>query len=285
MKKVFILLVFLATSLKSQTAPTYSIYSQSGSFVISCLTPTVLVFVSANNQPITFTCTGPSGTSTGTNAPITIPGTHTLITQWGINLRVYTPISIGINTTLPISSLSSTFQVVNATQTPQTVSITAVSPTVNITHFVYSPQGGTFVANAPFLAYFPASPGTYTHCIVDNTNGCSSCHQFTISLKETSTGLLMSKNFVNTLSLFPNPASNKLYVRGWVPHSESGTVRVCIINSLGEKIQEELIDTRSLLTGINTNQLSNGVYFLQLISAENGNNEPEKISQRFIISR
>lgn len=284
MKTFILLLLFATTTIQSQIIPTYSIYTQSGSFVITCLTPTVVVFVTNNAVPQTFTCTGPSGISSGTNAPITSPGIHTLAIASG-TLTVMTPISVSMNTTLPISSLSSTFQVVNATQTPQTVSITAVSPTVNITHFVYSPQGGTFVANAPFLAYFPASPGTYTHCIVDNTNGCSSCQQFTISLKETSTGLLMSKNFVNTLSLFPNPASNKLYVRGWLPHSESGTVRVCIINSLGEKIQEELIDTRSLLTGINTNQLSAGVYFLQLISAENEDNEPEKISQRFIISR
>jgi gliding motility-associated-like protein len=153
-------------------------------FSITCINPTVYVTVS-NTVSNTYTwnslATGPvpslnevvlTNTNTGT---WTVSATNTLS-----GCSITRTFVVGSNTTAPISAISPTFQNLTCTTTATTVTLTAVTPTVNFTHFIYSQQGGTLVANTATAPYSPP-PGTHTHVLLDNINGCVTIKQFTVA--------------------------------------------------------------------------------------------------------
>jgi hypothetical protein len=280
MKKLITILLFISGSVNAQTSPMYSVACISCNFAITCATPTANLAVYSGTMANTFSVQGMPSIPSGTEAAINSPGSYTLVVS-PITMPpgpVLIPVAISLNTTLPVSSLSSTFQSLSGTQTPQAVSITAVSPTVNITHFVYSPLGGTVTANSHSITYLPGSPGTYTHCIVDDLNGCISCTEFTISLNN-GTGLV-KESLKNRISIFPNPAREFVYVQGTKNTGESGRVSLEIVNFLGQSIRQEDIDPDKPGIGINVEAIPNGVYILKL----KAQNNTETISRRFVIN-
>jgi gliding motility-associated-like protein len=77
--------------------------------------------------------------------------------------------------------LTPSFQNITCTALAVTDITASASPTVNIEHNWISPAGTTLVANSPVSGYPPGGPGTYTHCVINKVNGCSSCKTFTVA--------------------------------------------------------------------------------------------------------
>src|SRR5690606_30339247 len=50
-----------------------------------------------------------------------------------------------------------------------------ISPTSNFLQHVYQPLGGVHTTSNDTMVYIAGVPGTYTHCIEDMVNGCTSC--------------------------------------------------------------------------------------------------------------
>jgi gliding motility-associated-like protein len=89
-------------------------------------------------------------------------------------------LAVGVNTVVPLASVSPTFQNINCSVTSVTQVTASTSGSVNAISEWMSPHGGTLTTPAVSL-YPPGGPGTYTHCIVDLVNGCRSCRQFSVS--------------------------------------------------------------------------------------------------------
>ncbi|MDI1354470.1 MAG: gliding motility-associated C-terminal domain-containing protein [bacterium] len=150
--------------------------------ILTCLLPvlTLTSMVATNNYTW----------SNGLNAPFTGQFgvfTFTSTGTWTINSsnpnsgcissRI---VSIGQNTVTPTATVAPVFQNITCTQTA-IATITAVSTTtVNVSHTILSPLGVPFSSNTSTVIYTPGVPGTYTHCVVNDANGCSSCRTFSV---------------------------------------------------------------------------------------------------------
>ena len=149
--------------------------------IITCLSDVTLT---AQNATYNYTW---SSTVANFNGPIAV-FTPTMSGNW--LLTAENPISgcvstqtyaILVNTLTPTSVLTNTFQTINCNlNSISTVSATA-TPSINVTHQVYAPQGGTFSAQSHTMVYTPGGIGTFTHCVVNDVNGCSSCKNFTVA--------------------------------------------------------------------------------------------------------
>ena len=114
--------------------------------------------------------------------------TATSATTWMVLVRH--PISnctstqtfvIGTNLQAPNSTLLPTLQNITCNLS-SIITVSAVAtPSVNVSHQFLSPQGGTFVVQTHTAQYTPGGVGIYTHCVVNNANGCSSCSGFTVT--------------------------------------------------------------------------------------------------------
>lgn len=109
-------------------------------------------------------------------------GTWTVVAQNPVSNCISTQtFAVFQNTVAPTSLVTPTLQNITCTVSSIITVTASGSPTVNISQHVYSPIGGTFVANSPSITYVPGGPGTYTHCSVNDANGCSTCKEFTVS--------------------------------------------------------------------------------------------------------
>lgn len=173
------------------------------SFTISNAPPPASISLIPFGPGYTVTCFQPTVTVNTSNAaynyswnavgyPITAAQTmdfdHTKLGTWTIT--AVNPISgcvttktitVGINTVVPTSILSPSFQNINCAITSVTSVTATASPVINITHYFSAPQGGTFSSTSYSVVYTPFAPGTYTHCLVNDINGCSVCDHFTVS--------------------------------------------------------------------------------------------------------
>ncbi|WP_317897388.1 gliding motility-associated C-terminal domain-containing protein [Aurantibacillus circumpalustris] len=151
--------------------------------VITCYQPTITVtsLVATNNYTWSNGLIAPL---TGTLAEFTSTATG----NWTIN--AVNPVSgctsiktltVGINVTTPTSVLSPTFQTINCNVGSIATVTSTATPSINVSHQILSPQGGTFTAQSHTIAYTPGGIGTFTHCVVNDVNGCSSCNNFTVS--------------------------------------------------------------------------------------------------------
>lgn len=151
--------------------------------VITCNQPSVTVtsLDAASNYtwsngiiaPITGSVAVFTGTATGS---WTITGVHA--TSGCVATKTF---AITQNITAPTAVISPTFQNITCTLSSISTITASANPTVNVTHQILSPQGGTFSANSHTLAYVPGGVGIYTHCIVNDINGCSTCQTFTVA--------------------------------------------------------------------------------------------------------
>lgn len=162
---------------------TFTVTPFGSSHTITCVQPTVVL--NTNNANLTYTWSSTSFT------PIPGPSISLDVSMLGTIQVVGTnPISgctstytflLTQNFTTPTSTINPTFTTLTCAQ-PVAPTVTVVaSPSINISHFIYSPQGGTFAANAYTAIYFVGGVGEFTHCAVNNNSGCQTCKTFTIN--------------------------------------------------------------------------------------------------------
>ncbi len=129
--------------------------------------------------------------SNGINAPITGPlavFTTSMLGTWTIN--AVNPVSgctssiavnIGQSTLVPNAIISPTFQSITCNLNNALPIQAFANPSVNILHQVTSPLGGIYTSTTYSISYSPGGPGTYSYCLINTTNGCSSCKNFTVT--------------------------------------------------------------------------------------------------------
>jgi len=153
--------------------------------VINCYNP--ILTLTLNPSTYNYTTSPPLPPSqVGANPTFSInnpQGTYTILAQNPNSGCLATKtIAISHNTVIPTASISPQLQIINCTSTgPASVLAQATTTFVNMEHVFMSPNGATVNFNNNPVTYFPGSPGTYTHCIVDKTNGCRSCRTFTVT--------------------------------------------------------------------------------------------------------
>ncbi len=158
----------------SPSGPNYSLTCVTKSIEISAHASSALTYTFNNSSvnPITSSVV----VVTASNV-----GTWTITAEHPVSGCIKTStFSLGQNTVIPTSNISNTFQTIDCQNPAQTITLTAISPTVNFTHFVYSSQQATFVANSHTVVY-PPGPGTHTYVFLNNVNGCRSTKVFTIA--------------------------------------------------------------------------------------------------------
>ncbi|MDI1353407.1 MAG: gliding motility-associated C-terminal domain-containing protein [bacterium] len=164
--------------------PTFTLVNSSGSNSITCATPTINVAAMTNYTfgSISYFWSSPSATFASNAVGIVNPGNYVVASLDPVtNCSVTRTISIGVNTVSPLSAITPSFQNITCSiSSIALVNATALSPTVNITHQIMSPLGTTLSATTGTMTYVAGGPGTYTHCLVNNDNGCSTCKQFTV---------------------------------------------------------------------------------------------------------
>ena len=148
---------------------------------ITCLSAVTLT---AMNASYNYTWSSNVANFTGQVAPFT----STMVATW--TLTAQNPTSgcmatqtfvIAENTITPVATSSPSLQSITC-NINSIITVTASSNiSVNITHQILAPQGGTFSASSQTVSYIPGGVGIYTHCVVNNVNGCSSCHTFTVT--------------------------------------------------------------------------------------------------------
>ncbi len=153
------------------------------SHTVTCLQPTVVITSLDAASNYTWT-NGLIAPITGSVASLTntMTGTWTIIAVNATSGCAATKtFVVSQNLTAPNAVLSPTFQNITCTLTSIATVTASSTPTVNVTHQILSPQGGTYTANSHTMAYIPGGVGVYTHCIVNDVNGCSTCQTFTVA--------------------------------------------------------------------------------------------------------
>ncbi|MDP3556984.1 MAG: gliding motility-associated C-terminal domain-containing protein [Bacteroidota bacterium] len=152
-------------------------------FTVTCAQPTITI----NLNPATYNYTWTNGFSTPQTGPVGNFSSSNLGT-WsvtGVNpasgcvsTQVFT---VTQNITVPTSTVNPVSQLITC-NVASIITVTGTgTPTTNVTHLWISPSGGTLTVPSPTAIFLPGGPGTYTHCIVNNINGCSSCSNFSVT--------------------------------------------------------------------------------------------------------
>lgn len=167
--------------------PTFNIINTSGTYSITCYNPSLNLGISTNynynNNQLNYFWASNSSTFVTASVTVNQAGTYTVIGSDPVTLcAAIRTVAIGVNTTVPLGSLSPTLQNITC-GSPTTAIITAVAntPSINITHFFSSPIGGTYSITNSSTGYVPGIPGTYTYVLQDNVTGCTSIKQFSIT--------------------------------------------------------------------------------------------------------
>jgi gliding motility-associated-like protein len=147
------------------------------SYVVTCIQPTITLDANPSNYTYNWSnnvVAPQTGSTTNYNqfalGNWTVIGTHPV--SGCVSSKVFT---VTLNQTVPSSNAAPTNQ--NITCGPGvvvTVTGTAVSPTVNVTHCWYSPGIDVPTCGGGEYSIFSlGAPGTYTHVLTDNVNGCT----------------------------------------------------------------------------------------------------------------
>lgn len=94
-------------------------------------------------------------------------------------------IALVVNTVAPIGSSTPTSQLINCSNAVNLVTLTCSSPSVNFSQIAYSPLlpgVSSFSSNnSPAILDVSGAVGTWTHCVVNNGNGCTSCKNIVVT--------------------------------------------------------------------------------------------------------
>ncbi|MEO6303472.1 MAG: gliding motility-associated C-terminal domain-containing protein [Bacteroidia bacterium] len=166
-------------------APTLSITNVTGSNSITCAHPCINYIASSNytSGTLTYTWISLSGTASGTNVNICNPAQYTVTALDPLTGCSATSIfAIGINTTIPSSTVTPLLQNITCpVGTPATFTGVTTSTMTNITQCWTSPFSGVPVCSNGTVSIFNSGPGTYTYCVTNNINGCSTCKTVTVT--------------------------------------------------------------------------------------------------------
>ncbi|WP_317899541.1 DUF7948 domain-containing protein [Aurantibacillus circumpalustris] len=162
--------------------PTSVAFNLTGPLIIDCNNPTITV----NASPTTYSYTwfGLTATYTGSSASFIQGQSGT----WTVNAVDLTSgcggthtLAIGQNITVSTSSINPPFQNITCSVTSVITVTAAGNPSVNTSHYWISPTGGTLTMNNNPAYFLPGTPGTYTHVLVNDANGCSVSKTFTVA--------------------------------------------------------------------------------------------------------
>jgi hypothetical protein len=160
-----------------------SIVNTSGSNTITCYTPTIQLSGTSTytTAPVVYVWNTPTGTVIGNSLSVTTPGIYTLAASVG-TLSAFQVITIGVNTVVPTSFISPTFQNISCNLfTITNFTLVAITPSTSVTHNIIAPSLGVYSANTPTSAYSPQSAGTYTYVLSDDSNGCKTTKTATVN--------------------------------------------------------------------------------------------------------
>ncbi len=166
--------------------PTLTVTNVTGSGSITCANPTINYIASTNYTAgaVTYTWISLSGTATGTNVTFSNPAQYTVtVSDPNTACSSFSIFAIGISTTAPTSTVSPVAQnIVCPVGSPATFTGVTTSTMTNITHSWYSPFSPGAATNGGTVSIYNSSaPGTYTYCVTNNINGCSTCKTVTIT--------------------------------------------------------------------------------------------------------
>jgi len=169
--------------------PSFTIVNTTGSQSITCDYPVInldaLTTYSYNNGFLNYFWASNSATFATSSISVINPGTYTVNGVDPVtNCIVVRTVAIGVNTVAPMSTSGPQLQTITCgtvSGSIQNVTLTATNPVVNITHQILAPQGGTFSSNSSIDYYTPGGVGTFSYCLKNNSNGCSTCKEFTVN--------------------------------------------------------------------------------------------------------
>ncbi len=183
MKKNLTAFLFVLFLTKFIAQPlTLTINSSSGVFSLTCAVPSITLFPITNytSGVVVYTLNANTYTSIGSSFNINTAGNYTITAFVSNNLNVTQTLSIGMNTIAPTSTVSPLSQFITCIN-PAVQTITATcNPIINVSHEFRSPLGGTMTINTPTALYVPG-PGTYTHVLINLTNGCFVSKTFSVT--------------------------------------------------------------------------------------------------------
>ncbi|HOZ87839.1 MAG TPA: T9SS type A sorting domain-containing protein [Bacteroidia bacterium] len=261
--KIFVSLFFVLSGLIARAQPlNFTVTNSVPIYSITCAVTSLSLLAHSNfSAPVNYSWSGPGVSSTGPSLTVSSPGNYQVTGSSGIYNTTQT-ISIGVDTVVPISSASSTFQQVPATVTPVQFTFTAVSPTINIVHNIYGPFGN-WLANAGGLqiVFFPGSDGTYLHCITNLINGCKSCQPFILQFGPiVPTGTVgINENTLEKASVFPNP-NNGLFK---IETKDNQVNHLEIYDNLGRLVRTESL-AGSAIT-VDFQKEKSGIYMIKCV--------------------
>ena len=131
-----------------------------------------------------------------------------------------------------------------------------------------------------YIGYSIAQFGTWMYLISDPATNCTGTITCGIIINN-GTGIFDNYLDEVRINTFPNPTQDELSISFNFEDAEIQSGKVQILNNIGQIIREEEISFKNKNATINTNDLPNGVYFLNL----KNKNSLINSSKRFIISK
>jgi hypothetical protein len=173
--------IFLFDFMRAQPGLSFSLHIVSASSSITCSTPSVNVIATSTcTDLVYYNWLGPGSSLFGDNVYIATSGTYTVFASSVSTSSAMQTVFIGLDTTTPVSSLSPSVLSITCNSTVPNVTVNTTL-TNNLSHLICSPWGGTFAINTASGTYKPGGPGTFTHVLVNNQNGCKTSHTFQVN--------------------------------------------------------------------------------------------------------
>jgi hypothetical protein len=241
-------------------------YTVTGTNTLTGCSKNAVSTVSVNSLPVITVNSG--AICEGQSFTITPSGASTFTIQGGNSV-----VSPTTNTTYTVTGTSSngcesnTFATSNVTVNalpivtldPLSSPLCVNSPSVALNG---SPSGGSYIGTGVSGSTFNPSVGAGTYTINYNytdANTCSASASQTVVVN-LCTGIEDNTSKNNIISVYPNPAKNILTID--FSNSKNTISHVSIINTLGAQVlNAEITEEKTI---INLNNLSNGLYFLQI---------------------
>lgn len=176
------IVVVLSLFVRAQPQITFNVQLLSSSYSITCSNPAVKLIASSNySDVVNYSWVGPNLSLSGNVVAISTPGIYTVTASSNGLQSSPQLITIGVNTTVPVSTINPSYSSMSC-HTLSTPQVTAsCNLNSNLRHNIMAPFGGTLIVSTPVATYNPAGAGTYTHVLIDQTNGCESSSTFTVA--------------------------------------------------------------------------------------------------------
>ncbi len=150
---------------------------------------------------------------------------------------------------------------------------------------IYAKNNSTVVVTADAQATIYYEPNATIINMVTNPGGINTVSCTSISFPTVScnaSGIKSNSLNNENLILYPNPAQDQINLS--FENNNKDVKKVSIYNSLGELIREQELIFKNKNAVINTKDLPNGVYFLQLFDSAQSDSM-RSLSKRFVIAR